>query len=75
MTWLSVVFISSLLFSSYFWEYKENLFRNKDSQSSVSCLNHICFMFISAGSMVALAVSVLVWPVGLSLAHWDIGWW
>ena len=25
--------------------------------------------------MVALAVSVLVWPVGLSLAHWDIGWW
>ena len=70
-----------LHFSSYFWEYKESLFiqniirENKDSQQSVSCLIHISFMFISAGSMVALAVSVLVRPHGLSLAHWDIGWW
>ena len=52
-----------------------NIRGNKDSQQSVSCLIHISIMFISAGSMVALAVSVLVWPVGLSLAHWDIGWW
>ena len=50
-----------------------NIRGNKDSQQSVSCLIHISIMFISAGSMVALAVSVLVWPGWPQfgpLGHW-----